>query len=136
VTALTRFFFNQVYAPRSPWSVVGWWERRRSAFNLVVGAAGITTLTTVNLFALLPPHGRWLGIPWIPMVIYAVLANVGFTAGPVADLIIRRLWGNQYSAVGPALFRYGFAFSVGLTLLPIPVAAVGGVVRLIGVLVG
>ena len=135
MTALTRFFFDQVYAPRSAWSVVGWWERRRSAFNLAVGAAGIATLTTVNLFALLPPYGTWLGVPWIPVAIYAVLANVGFTAGPLADLVVRRLWGHQYSAIGPALFRYGFAFSVGLTLLPIPLAAIEWGLRVLALLV-
>ena len=135
MTALTRFFFDQVYAPKSAWSVVGWWERRRSAFNLAVGAAGIATLTTINLFGLLPPHGTWLGIPVVPIAVYAVLANVGFTAGPVADLVIRRLWGNQHSAIGPALFRYGFAFSVGLTLLPIPLAAIEWMVRVLLLLV-
>ena len=31
----------------------------------------------------------------------------------------------------PALFRYGFVFSVGLSLLPIPVAALSWLVRLI-----
>jgi hypothetical protein len=76
VTALTRFFFDAVYAPRSAWSVVGWWERRRSTYNLVVGAAGLVTLTAVNLFSLL--------------------------------------------------------FAVGLTLLPIPLVAMGWVFRLLG----
>jgi hypothetical protein len=133
VTALTRFFFDAVYAPRSAWSVVGWWERRRSTYNLVVGAAGLVTLTAANLFSLLPPHGRWLGVPLGPIAVYALLANVGFSAGPAVDVLIRRHWGNGYAAVGPALFRYGFVFAVGLTLLPIPLVAMGWIFRLLGV---
>ena len=38
-----------------------------------------------------------------------------------------------YAPVGPALFRYGFAFSVGLTLLPIPLAILSWGVRLLRV---
>jgi len=132
MTALTRFFFDPIYAPRSAWSVVGWWERRRSAFNLAVGSAGILTLSAVNFFGMLPPGGRWLGVPLGGIAAYALLANIGYTAGPAIDLLIRRHWGNGYAAVGPALFRYGFVFSVGLTLLPIPVAAIGWVLRLVG----
>ena len=32
--------------------------------------------------------------------------------------------------VAQALFRYGVAFAVGLTLLPIPIMAIGWVIRL------
>jgi hypothetical protein len=132
VTALTRFFFNPVYAPKSAWSVLGWWEGRRTAFNLAVGGTGVLTLAATNFFTLLPPHGTWFGVPLGPIAAYAVLANVGYTAGPVVDLLVRRYWGNGYAAVGPALFRYGFVFSVGLTLLPIPLFAVDWVLRLLG----
>lgn len=132
MTALTRFFFDTVYAPHGAWPVIRWWERRRYAYNLAVGGAGLLTLGALNLFALLPPHGSLMGIPLIPVAAYAVLANLAFTAGPIADLLIRRAWGNGYAPVGPALFRYGFVFSVGLTLLPIPLAAVEWVVRLLG----
>jgi len=45
------------------------------------------------------------------------------------DLLVRRRWGPSFAAVGPALFRYGFAFSVGLTLLPIPLVLIGWALR-------
>jgi hypothetical protein len=132
VTALTRFFFDPIYAPRSAWTVIGWWEHRRSAYNVAVGAAGVLSLAAVNLFTALPPDGEWLGVPLVPIAIYALAANVAYSAGPAADVLIRRAWGNGYGAVGPALFRYGFVFSVGLTLLPIPIVALGWLLRLVG----
>ena len=131
MTALTRFFFNPIYAPQSAWTVIGWWERRRSAYNVAVGAAGLLSLGAMNVFGALPPHRGWFGVPLVPIAIYALLANVGFTAGPMVDVLIRRAWGNGYAAVGPALFRYGFVFSVGLTLLPIPLVAIDWVFRLL-----
>jgi hypothetical protein len=131
VTALTRFLFDAVYAPRSAWSIIGWWEGRRTAFNLAVGGTGIVTLVAVNVLSLLPPGGSWFGVPLLPIAAYGLAANLCYTAGPVADLLIRRLWGHGYAAVGPALFRYGFAFSLGLTLLPIPIALVAWVARLV-----
>lgn len=39
------------------------------------------------------------------------------------DTFIMRKFGRDYSEVGPMLFRYGFAFAVMLTLLPIPLVA-------------
>jgi hypothetical protein len=33
---------------------------------------------------------------------------------------------------GPALFRYGFVFSLGLTLLPIPLIVLSWIARLMG----
>ena len=50
---------------------------------------------------------------------------------PIVDAWVTRRWGRQYSAVGPALFRYGFVFAVGLTLLPVAVIGLGLLARLI-----
>ena len=35
-----------------------------------------------------------------------------------AEILILRGSGSELEPVGPALFRYGFAFSIGLTLFP------------------
>jgi hypothetical protein len=113
----------------SAWSIVHWWESRRVAYNAAVGAAGVATLTTMFVFAHLPPHPIPFMIPPVAVVAYGVLANICYSAGPVLDLLICRTWGDQYEAVGPALFRYGFVFSIGLTLLPIPLAVGSWIVR-------
>ena len=65
------------------------------------------------------------------MAVYAVLANAAYTLGPAADILLRRVLGDRGRAVGPVLFRYGFVFSVGLTLLPIAVAGMSWVFRLL-----
>jgi hypothetical protein len=128
MTAVEKYFFTPLYYPRSAWSVLSWWEARRPVFNLCVGAAGLMTLATLEFLSALPPHRVDFGVPWRPVVVYAVLANIGYTLGPIADLVLRRQLGERAPAVGPVLLRYGFAFSLGLTLLPI---GLGGLIWLI-----
>jgi hypothetical protein len=130
MTAVEKYFFTPLYYPRSAWAVVRWWEARRLVFNLGVGAAGLFTLATVNLFGNLPPRPMGLLVPWAPVLIYALVANVCYTLGPVGDLLLRRALGARAPAIAPVLFRYGFVFSVGITLLPIPLAALGWLFRL------
>jgi hypothetical protein len=131
VSALTHYFFSPVYTPRSAWSILGWWERRRPVYNLVLAVAGVLSLGAQSLFTLLPPHSAWPDVPLglVGVVAYAVLANLCYCAGPAVDVYIRRRWGSASAAVGPTLFRYGFFFSVGLTLLPIPLAFLNWALR-------
>lgn len=128
---LTRYFFNPVQTPRSAWSVIGWWESRRTLYNATLAVAGSFSIAAVKLMALFVPDPQHSPFPWGIVVVYAVLANVMYTFGPAVDLFIRRRWGNQFAAVGPVLFRYGFVFSVGLTLLPIPLALLTILLRLL-----
>jgi hypothetical protein len=136
MSAVTKFFFRAPTTETTSWSIVLWWESRRMAYNLVVGAAGVTTIGLATLFAILPPHPIRFTLPWELVLVYGVGANVCYTAGPILDLAICRAWGDGYTAVGPTLFRYGFAFSLGLTLLPIPLAAGSWVIRSLQVLLG
>jgi hypothetical protein len=130
MSALTRFFFTPVYAPRSMWSVVNWWESRRAIYNLSVGAAGVFSLVCLAFSAVLHPHPIPFRIEGAAIVAYAVLANLCYSLGPMIDVAIHRRWGSEYAVVGPTLFRYGFVFSMGLTLLPVPLAAISWVARL------
>ena len=127
MSALTRYFFDTVYYPGSAWTVVGWWERRRVSYNAAVGVTGLFTLAVVGALGMLPPLVGVLTI----VAVYGVLANVFYSLGAVADLVARRIGGPDWAPVGPTLFRYGFVFSVGLTLLPIPIAVLGWAVRLL-----
>jgi hypothetical protein len=127
MSALTRYFFHTVYYPASPWSVVAWWESRRASYNLAVGGAGLVSLTVVGVLGALPP---WPALP-IVVAVYALLANLCYSLGAVADLVARHVGGPDWAPVGPTLFRYGFVFSIGLTLLPIPMSVLGTIVELL-----
>jgi len=122
--ALEKVFFTPLYYPDSALSVVRWWEQRRLLFNAVVGGAGVLTLGVVSLM-LGPPPPPVLGA----VAFYGIMANVCYSLGSVTDLLLRRWLGDKAPAAGPVLFRYGFVFSVGLTLLPIPVVTVASVLK-------
>jgi hypothetical protein len=126
MTAVEKYFFTPLYHPGSSWSVIRWWESRRVLFNLSVGGAGLLSVGVASLLAGPPPLRLLTG----GVLVYGVMANVCYTLGPATDLALRRLLGERAPAIGPVLFRYGFVFSMGLTLLPIPLAAVGWLVRL------
>jgi hypothetical protein len=122
MSALTRFFFRQEVTCRTPAEVIGWWEARRLPYNLAVGGTGLVTLALSYLISWLPP----VPVPAPPLLpalamsaAYGVLANLCYTTGWLAELALRRGSGSELEPVGPALFRYGFAFSIGLTLFPI-----------------
>jgi hypothetical protein len=128
--ALTEFLFPAP-ARRTTGAVIGWWERRRLAYNLWVGGAGLISLGTTYLVAALPPGGVVLPFPWLPIVIFGGMANVCYLLGPTVELLIDRLWGRAVLPTGPALFRMGLTFSVGLALFPALIMTIGWVIRIV-----
>ena len=128
MTALARIFFREYpTAPASAGAVIDWWESRRPIYNAAVGATGLVTLGVVNVTFALPPSPE--PVPWLVNVgaalVYGVAVNVCYSAGWAAELGLRRWIDDDSGALGAALFRYGFAFSIGLTLLP---AAISGLI--------
>lgn len=114
-TAIQRYFFSPLYKAHTTTEVIMWWESRRALYNAAVGAAGTLSLIALALVSHMPAELMLVGT-----VAYGFMANVGYTLGPIADLILRRALGERADVIGPVLFRYGFIFSMGLTLLPIP----------------
>jgi hypothetical protein len=131
-TAVEKYFFSPLYSPRSAWAVIGWWESRRLLYNLSVGAAGLVTIAVGFLLSALPPHSTLFTPPWMFVPVYAVLANICYSFGAPTDLLLRRWLGFRGAAVGQAVFRYGYVFSVGLTLLPIVLMGIGYVMKWFG----
>lgn len=124
---LTRLLFEPTLV-RSPLRIVHWWESRRTAYNLVVGAAGLGTLVYSETLSLLVT-GDWLKVPWQVIVAYGVAANVLYTGGWLVENIAERWLGRPVYGLGPALFRHGLVFSLGLTLIPaalVTIMAIGG----------
>lgn len=124
---LTRLLFEPTLI-RSPGSVVQWWERRRLAFNLVVGATGVGTVAWVALLDWIFGRGNLTLAPWQLIVLYGVAANVCYSLGWVAELLIERFLKRPVYGLGPALFRHGLVFSVGLTLFPAALVTVFSIV--------
>ncbi len=123
-SAARRFLFRDAYALESRSQVIGWWEKRRLAYNIAVGVAGLLTLATMA-GATVVTRGSFGFPPLVAVIVYGGVANFAYTGGWVAELLLRPVFGHQTGTVGATLFRYGLAFSVGLTLLPAVVTAVG-----------
>ena len=124
---LTRLLFEPTLM-RSPLRVVQWWESRRAAYNVAVGATGAGTLIYANVLSLLV-RGEWLRVPWQLVVAYGLAANMCYTFGWVAENLAERWLERPVYGLGPALFRHGLVFSIGLTLFPAAIVtfmAIGG----------
>jgi hypothetical protein len=102
---------------RSPLRVIQWWERRRPLFNLVVGTVGLGTLCYAELLSLLA-KGELLRVEWPLVVLYGVAANGFYTLGWVIENVVERWLDRPLYGLGPALFRHGLVFSIGLTIFP------------------
>lgn len=116
---LVQVLFPDPPLVRTPLRLLRWWEGRRLTYNLVVGGAGVLTLGVAALIRALPGplhHGGF--IPWQAIVLYGVLANVCYSAGWIVEALIQRWLRRETYGLGPALFRHGLVFSVGLTLFP------------------
>ena len=132
MAALTRILFPLPDYRRTPPTLLRWWESRRLTYHVFVGGAGVVSLTVMALLSSLPPKPPGLGfVWWFGVLVYGVLANVGYSMGWLAEVGMRVLWGDEAPLAGPALFRQGLSFAVGLTLLPVPLSIVSWVARLV-----
>jgi len=119
VSALTRLLFPAPAEVRTTSAILRWWESRRLTFNVVVGATGIVTIALMKVIALTPPLSMHLPIFWPGILAYGVFANLCYSLGFATEATMQRAWHEETPRVGPALFRQGLVFSVGLTLFPV-----------------
>jgi hypothetical protein len=133
MSQIVEFLYPLPDLRRTPVSLLRWWESRRLSYNAIVGVTGLTTLAAVKLLFLLPPGGSadsLVGL--LPVVLtYGVIANLAYSGGWLAELVLQRFLGRESPHAGPALFRLGLSFSVGLTLFPAALAGLGWIVRLV-----
>jgi hypothetical protein len=136
---LQRLLFEPTLT-RSPLRIVEWWESRRLTYNAIVGTTGLATLVYVNALELLlgqgwltPLTGPGAAMRVMTIVGYAVAANVCYTMGWVVENLAERWLKRPVYGLGPALFRHGLVFSIGLTLMPaVAITAVNILGRIFG----
>jgi hypothetical protein len=117
-------------AARDPVAIVRWWERRRVTYNVMVGAAGLFTLGTIQLVTWLPGSPPAI-LDWRPVVAFGVMANVCYLLGPATEIALEKLWGRKVLPAGPTLYRLGLTFSVGLALFPALLVVLFTLLRLV-----
>ena len=107
-------------APRSTWGIVKWWEKRRLPYNLIVGSAGLFTTFWFGFLSILPGPGAGenLFVPLEAILVVGVMANLCYLLGPLLESLSLRIFGRGLLPIGPALYRMGLTFSVGLVLFP------------------
>jgi hypothetical protein len=120
-------------------AVIGWWETRRIPYNLIVGSAGILTCIAIAIVGM----GSYIffnsdfGLPDPPLfaifgvILYGILANVCFTGGWVAELIVQRIWPEEANRFATTSFSLGLILSVLLTLTPAILVGVAGIFKLV-----
>jgi hypothetical protein len=137
-------FFSRDVSNPGVWQTISWWEVRRIPYNLLVGAAGFVTCAVSLVTGLLCEHflGDPIGIPNPPIfaffavVAYGIMANVCYTGGWAAELLVQRIWPEEGQAFGRISFFLGLTFSILLTLVPGVVIAAIGALSLLGHFVG
>ncbi|MGC2321862.1 MAG: hypothetical protein WA463_04445, partial [Terriglobales bacterium] len=128
----------------SPWDAIGWWESRRIPFNLIVGSAGIVSCLVAGIVSLGSSFlfNSDFGLPDPPLfalfgiIIYGIMANICFTGGWLAELLVRKAWPQEADRFATLSFSLGLVFSVLLTLTPGLVIGVGGLIGLLGHVLG
>ncbi|MGE0158855.1 MAG: hypothetical protein AB7T31_05535 [Gemmatimonadales bacterium] len=104
-------------APRATGAILRWWERRRLVYNLAVGAAGSVSFVVMSVVDSLLKGTPHL-VPWPFVILFGLGANVMYCLGPAFEILIDKVWGRTVLPAGPALYRMGLTFSVGLALFP------------------
>lgn len=130
MNSIAEFLFPAP-ATRSAPAIISWWEKRRLAYNVAVGVTGLFSYGLSSIIMLLPPHGQGGPIPIPLILLFGVMANICYLFGPVTEIVLNHLFGTRLLPTGPALYRMGLTFSIGLTILPIFIASIDFAIRVI-----
>ena len=106
---------------RHPLAVVRWWEAKRLTYNGVVGVSGLLSLLVLHV-TVFPTPGLLNPQPWAVALAFGIAANICYSLGWLVELLLQRWLGREVYGLGPALFRHGLVFSVGLTWFPVGLA--------------
>ena len=122
------------------WKTIAWWEARRIPYNLLVGATGLVSSAMCLITGTLCEHflGDPIGIPDPPVfallvvAVYGIMANLCYTGGWVAELLVQKIWPAKGNDFGRISFFLGLGFSILLTVTPGILIATIGALSLLG----
>jgi hypothetical protein len=124
------WLFTRESGAQTARQVVAWWELRRVLYNVIVGSVGVIAAVIMVITAMTCEQrgGDPIGVPDPPILAifgvlaYGVMANICYTGGWVAELVVRRFRPRAHQRLGQLAFGAGLAFSVLITLLPAALA--------------
>ncbi len=115
-----RWLFATPEGDRAVGSIILWWEARRIPYNLIVGILGACSLLLFFLFislsGMLKPGED--AVEPIALIAFPIFANVCYTGGSVAEVVVRLFRLRKFMNVGPRLLRFGIAFSLFIVFFP------------------
>lgn len=132
-----RPFLDRDGAGVGAWGVIWWWEKRRIAFNLIVGATGLLTLLLCVAIALMTePILGDIGLPdplfaLFQIAAYAIAANVLYTGGWFTELLVTQSRNRAIPDFQRYAFVLGTLFAIAVTSAPVIVVAATTSLRLI-----
>ncbi|MFZ0818839.1 MAG: hypothetical protein WAM91_02135 [Candidatus Acidiferrales bacterium] len=72
----------------------------------------------------------------IGILLYGIGANICYTGGWIAELVVRRIWRTESDRFATLTFSLALVFSVLLTLTPAILVGAAGIFRLLSHLFG
>ncbi|MFC6996568.1 hypothetical protein [Rufibacter roseus] len=96
---------------RSQSEIIGWWEKRRILYNLIVLVCGLVSLGFMQILVYLR-EGRGLSVH-IGIVGFALVCNVCYTLGWITEIGAPRA-----KTYGPKMFKAGLYFTLFFVFLP------------------
>lgn len=129
--------FSTPPAGRSWQAKILWWEVRRIPYNLILGICGIASILIMETAFDLPPSLPFAERDWEPfsIIIFAVLANIFYTAGWIVELLIQNQPHENIKSFAPRYYYKGLVFSVWLAFLPGAVHLLSWVIRFVKYLI-
>jgi len=115
-----QWLFTAPAEPLTPRGIIGWWERRRIAFNAIIGIIGFIALllftTSIESAGVLQPGED--AVEPVAIVVVPLIANAAYTGGWLLDCPLRLVRPQLSPRFTPRLFRLGLLFSVFVVTFP------------------
>ena len=120
ISKFKEWMFSVPQHSQSVREIVLWWEMRRIAYNIIVGAVGICSLQIFYFFIsrankLKPGEDA---VEPVALLVAPIVMNICYTAGWVVEAFISDTAIRGREAIGPRLLRLGLGFSLMVIITP------------------